>query len=172
MAAPTLPLVTAEEYLNSSDMWLEWEFDNGVLLPRHFGSSEHSRLIMRLGLLVSHEEWLTPYATLVVRIPGANRYRVPDVCCYPSDKRPPEDLDQQRPPLAIFEVLSRSDELREVKRKCADYRALGVDYVFLVDPDDETVVIPSGPGFAAVDTISFEHEGRRAEITLADLFAQ
>lgn len=30
--APTLPLVSADDYFNQN-LWKEWEFDNGVLVP-------------------------------------------------------------------------------------------------------------------------------------------
>lgn len=167
--APTLPLVTVEDYFKNG-LWKEWEYDNGVLVPRHSGSPEHARLAGRLIKLLAGVDWLVPFTGQILSIPWDRRYRVPDVSFYPDGVGPGESLENQVPPAVIFEVLSPSDPMVEMRSKCAEYQRLGIPHIYIVSPADRGVLVPHGIGFLPVEKIEIEVNGRRAEISIEDLF--
>lgn len=165
-------MVTAQEYLDSTDLIKEWEWESGELLRRQFPTPDHARLIARTGILLSRYDWLTSYAgTFVVPVPAENRFRVPDVCCYDASYRPPKELDELLPPPVVFEVLSKSDPVSGLQRKCADYRSLGIEQVFIVHPEERVVLVPRRGGFESVESVEFEIGGNRADLTLQELFS-
>jgi Uma2 family endonuclease len=126
-----------------------------------------ARIIVLLG---RYGGQLTPYAGFVLSV-TQTRFRVPDVVCYPADVSPGDDLDQQPPPLAIFEILSRTDPLSEMQAKCQEYSGLGVQHIFIVDYANRAVLVPQGAGFLPLEnSVSFSVKADKITISFADLF--
>ena len=65
---------------------------------------------------------------------SATRFRVPDVTVIDRD-RPIEQI-LTHPPIAVFEVLSPEDSLQRLKRRLADYQAMGIPEIWVIDPQD------------------------------------
>jgi len=170
-AAPSLPPVTVEEYLDGG-LWAEFEYEDGVLVPRNSGARDHARMVAHLcQWLGSYRAHVTAYAALVLSISWKASYRVPDVCCYPADIEPGETLENQPPPLAIFEVLSKTDWMSEIQEKCDEYTRLGVAHIFIVDPHRRAVLAPQGGGLPAIESaIGFSCGEETISIAFSDLF--
>jgi len=170
--APALPFVSVDEYFEQN-LWKEWEFDNGVLVPRNSGSRDHARMIIHLGKLLEASGVLTAYAGFVLSIPWTSKYRVPDVCCYPAGVDPGNTLEQQPPPLVVFEVLSKTDPIAEMRSKCSEYIRLGIRHIYIVDPAAMVVLVPQGNGFPELDgtSIDFQVGSSAVSISIRDLFA-
>jgi len=168
--APSLPSVSEDEYFEDG-LWAEFEYVNGTLVPRNIGSRDHARMVSRIDQLLGHYPQIQAYAGFVLSIPWRNTYRVPDICCYPADVDPAETLENQPPPLAIFEVQSKTDTLSNMVEKCDEYHRLGVLHVFIVDPAQLAVLVREGKGLPAKDTdIEFGAADWQVVIGLADLF--
>jgi Uma2 family endonuclease len=61
------------------------------------------------------------------------RFRVPHVTIL--DRAQPTEQIITHPPLAVFEILSPEDRIQRMLRKLADYEAMGIPEVWVVDPD-------------------------------------
>jgi len=134
MSTTTAAPVSVEEYLNSSyepDM----EYVDGELEERNVGEIEHSRVIKHImkWFLKHEEEWNVELLPDVRTQVGPTRYRVPDIvlCSRSSqDKRIVREA-----PLVIIEVLSPEDRISRYHQRIADYRAMGVQAIWVVDPE-------------------------------------
>ncbi len=134
----TAALVSVDEYLGRS-YEPDREYVAGRIVERHVGEYLHSRLQTLIGVVLHALEARHRVRALVeqrLRVeaaPGAERYRVPDVCL----ARWPLALDRgvlAAPPLVIVEVLSPDDTLREVMEKTGEYLRLGAGKVYVADP--------------------------------------
>jgi Uma2 family endonuclease len=67
---------------------------------------------------------------------GPRRYRVADVAILDADV--PQEPVPSYPPLIVFEVLSPEDRLSCVRTRLADFVAMGVPEVWLIDPKTAT----------------------------------
>lgn len=137
-SAPVLPLVSVDEYLNSS--WHpDKEYVDGVLVDRTVPTISHA-LLQRL-LIRLFEQFEEPYR--FVALPEARtqvvegaRYRIPDVLLCP---RPlPKGKVVDVVPVAVIEIVSPEDRIHETHRRFRDYAEIGVRGIFLLDPEDYT----------------------------------
>ena len=65
-------------------------------------------------------------------------------------------------------TLSPDDSYRDTERRAADYRAMGVEAIWLIDPDTRTGRQCVGDTWTAATTLRVP--GTPVEIDLADLF--
>jgi Uma2 family endonuclease len=133
MGSTAATLISVEEYLNSNYR-PDREYLEGILLERNLGEYDHSRLQMKLGnhLCNREEEWgirVVPEQRVQVK---PNRFRVPDLCVL--RRGAPVEQIFTRPPFLCIEILSKDDRMSEMQERIDDYLALGVDYVWLLDP--------------------------------------
>ena len=125
-------MIAIEQYLRTSYR-PELDYVDGELLDRNGGLYDHSRTLGAF-LFYLHEllnprgAWALP--TLRIRV-SATRVRVPDVCVFLAD---PEEQVPTKPPFLCIEVLSREDRMSRIQEKVEDYLAMGVSYVWVVDP--------------------------------------
>lgn len=169
-AAPTLPL-SVDEYLDSG-LDSEFEYVEGVLVPRGGGSPVHAFMIAALsGLLDAYQHTITVYVALTLNV-SPERYRVPDVCFYAISDKPDFEREPSIPPRAIFEILSPSDPLDRILDKCSEYRELGVEFIFIVDPKRRKIYAPQRGGLPALETevIRIDVGSTVIEIRASDLF--
>ncbi len=100
---------------------------------RHLGTRDHSkwRQAVQYWFLMHAHEWNTiGLPELRIRI-GPRRYRISDVAIL--DRDAPDEQVPSHPPLAIFEVLSPEDRLHRGRVRLADYAAMGVPEIWLID---------------------------------------
>jgi Uma2 family endonuclease len=129
---PTETLISVEEYLTSSYR-PDCEYIDGQIRERNLGEKDHGRLQLLLGayFLARQNQWGT-YAIVEQRVqvkPG--RYRIPDVCVALGD---PHEQILTKPPFICIEILSPEDRMSRVEERIDDYLAMGVPYVWLLDP--------------------------------------
>ena len=107
-------------------------------------------------------------AELRVQI-SATRFRVADVCvCRTSD--PPDPIVQVAPLLCI-EVLSPGQSMGRIQAVVDDYLRMGVENVWLVDPETRRAWTADGSGLHQVLEVLLI-EGTQIRVPLADIWAE
>jgi Uma2 family endonuclease len=130
----TTHLVSVEEYLHTS-FEHDAEYVEGRIVYRSVPKKPHSKmqafLLLKLhgiGRPLGYKVW--PEQRIRTKASPA-RYRVPDLCV--TFGEPDEDVFTD-PPYLCIEILSPDDLAAEVSAKADEYLALGVPYVWVVDP--------------------------------------
>jgi Uma2 family endonuclease len=159
-SAPTLPVVSVDEYLATS-YHPDVEYVDGTLVEKGMPTVPHN-LLERILLF-----WFAPYeqrmrfkAMHEVRtvIVERARYRLPDVVLIP---RPLRSEICNVAPWAVIEIVSPDDTIRRTRARLLDYAQLGVRHIVQMDPEEyvahrfengsvietrfETLELPSGP---------------------------
>ncbi|MBV8812801.1 MAG: Uma2 family endonuclease [Acidobacteriaceae bacterium] len=127
----TVPaIVSLEEYLHT-EYSPDCEYIDGTIVERNVGKGKHSytqsELLVRLRQILS-----APGKVVLVeqrtRV-SESRVRIPDVCVV-------SKLEEvtTKAPLLCVEVLSPDDRWNRVHASIADYQAMGVPCVWVVDP--------------------------------------
>jgi len=134
MSTTTTAPVSVEEYLHSS-YEPDVEYVDGQLEERNVGEIEHSDVIAAImDWFQRHaKEWQIRVRPNVRTQVSPTRFRVPDiVICRRSsqDKRIVREA-----PLVVIEVLSPEDRIGRYQQRIADYHAMGVRGVWVVDPE-------------------------------------
>jgi Uma2 family endonuclease len=134
MATTTAATVSVEEYLRGT-YEPDVEYVDGQLEERNAGEIEHCDVIAAImDWFQRHaKEWQIRVRPDVRTQVSPTRYRVPDVaiCSRSShDKRIVREA-----PLVIIEVLSPEDRISRYHQRIADYRAMGVKAIWVVDPE-------------------------------------
>ena len=144
-----------EEYLHTS-FEPECEFLDGGLVDRYAGDLPHSttmaNMIFRLQALRAR---LGVRALPIIRICiTPTRYRVADVAVWRDD-----NLGDARiptvPPFLAVEILSPEDRMTRMLPKIQEYLAFGIEYVWLIDPEEKSALIftHESPGGSVVADI-------------------
>ena len=126
-------LLSVEEYLNTSYS-PDKEYRDGVLVERNVGDESHAALQALLTIFIGNrrKEWkIFVYTELRIRV-RESWFPLPDVCVYARPR--PEERYPSTPPLLWVEILSPTDAMVEVWKKADELVALGVPYVWIIDP--------------------------------------
>ena len=130
--------ISVEEYLSSS-YEPDCDFVDGVLEERNLGEWNHSRLQSALSRYLGNRErqwnvWVVPEQRIRV---GPTRFRIPDVCVYLRGG----EIEQVpiKPPLVCIEILSPEDRWTRVEKRIEDSLAMGVEKVWVFDPQERRV---------------------------------
>jgi len=136
MAAETaLPLVSVEEYLNTSYPDGDREYVDGMIVERNVGTLPHSLLQK---ILLKHFAGYENLGFVVLpecrtRVAAA-RFRVPDIVLIPHPfNRRAKFYDGA--PIAVVEILSPDDRLNSVMMRFQEYDTLGVRFIIQMDPE-------------------------------------
>ena len=158
--------MTVEEYLHTAFDGLDREYRDGEIVERSLPDRLHS---LAQGLLVayfiskrSQKLWTYPELRLRLR---ERVFRVPDLSVFhPLD---PEDLVPSTPPFITIEILSPEDRMSEVRAKLEEYRAWGVQHVWMLDPHQRRMYTCDA-GLVEVPTLRVPELG--LEVTPVDAF--
>jgi Uma2 family endonuclease len=164
----TISRVRLEEYLDLS-FRPDREYVDGEIRERNVGKWEHARVQALLAAwFVNHEkEWATASSTEQrVRV-SASRVRVPDLVVLVAGAQP-EVVTQ--PPLLVVEILSPDDSYSDTQERAQDYRAMGVETIWIVDPKTRTGRMCRGAEW--VESNRLEVKGTPLYVELADIFSQ
>jgi Uma2 family endonuclease len=134
--APTIPLVSAEEYLNSG-YHPEMEYVEGVLVERSVPTIAHGLLQVLLTLCLGPYRRQLRFALLSetrTQIVEGARYRIPDLMLCPLPLAPGNVVNSI--PWAVIEILSPDDRLSEQLVRFRDYKRIGVLHMVLLDPEE------------------------------------
>jgi Uma2 family endonuclease len=124
--------IPVSEYLDTT-FRPDREYVDGELRERNVGKWEHARIQWLLALWFgNHEsEWNVIGSTEQRLQVSPARVRVPDLVVLRPGPQP-EVLTQ--PPLLVIEILSPDDSYSDLQERCQDYRQMGVQTVWIVDP--------------------------------------
>jgi Uma2 family endonuclease len=130
MASRTL--ISVEEYLRTSYR-PDCDYVDGEVLERNVGEKDHSSLQKKIILYLGAREsqlGICVFPEQRVQI-SATRFRIPDVCVTLGE---PNEQIFTKPPFICIEILSPEDRWPRVQERIDDFLAMGVPYVWVLDP--------------------------------------
>ena len=130
----TTTYIPIEVYLQA-DYEADVDYVDDHIEERNLGTDGHSKwqLAIQLWFSINAEIWNVLVRPELRLRTAARRYRVADVAIL--DAEAPQEDVPTHPPLIVFEVLSPEDRLSRVKTRLADFAAMGVAQIWLVDPE-------------------------------------
>jgi Uma2 family endonuclease len=171
MAVLTVPkTISVEKYL-STVYRPDCDFVDGHLEKRNLGELDHSTIQTLLAAwFVRHDvEWGTrTRVELRVQVLGA-RYRVPDVCVL--NRHQPQQQVVRQAPLICIEVLSPEDTLNRLRVRVSDYLRMGVEHVWIIDPEKREGTICTPDSWIKVQDGKFVVPGTEIYVPLDEIFA-
>ncbi len=90
---------------------------------------------------------------------------IPDVTVVDRDQ--PVEQVLTRPPFAVFEVLSPDDTLPRTMQRLADFAAMGIGQIWVVDPETAKFYRYAGGGLA--EATQFGEPGERVRFAVAEI---
>jgi len=166
--AETGTLISVEEYLRTSTD-PDCEYVDGVLEERAVGEYDHATWQMMIAAFFTarQTEWgIKARPELRVRV-APNRFRVPDVTIL--DRNLPIEQIVTHPPLAVFEILSPEDTMMRTLVRLADYEAMGIGAIWVIDPSKQKYLLYRG-GQLTPGTV-FELPGSDFKVPFAEIEA-
>jgi Uma2 family endonuclease len=157
-----------QEYLDRSYR-PDREYVDGEIRERNVGKWQHARLQWLLGAwFFTHEkEWgITGSTEQRVRV-AENRVRVPDLVVLAAGPQPEILTD---PPLLVIEILSPDDSYSDTQERAQDYRKMGVETVWIIDPKTRSGRMCSGVEW--VESQRLEVKSTPLYVSLPDIFSQ
>lgn len=145
------------------------EYVDGEIRERNVGKWEHARVQWLLAVWFgAHEkEWGIIGSTEQRMLVSQNRVRVPDLVVLNAGPQPDVLTD---PPLLVIEILSPEDTYSDTQERAQDYRAMGVETIWIIDPKTRTGRMCSGPDW--VESPRLAVKGTPLHVVLADIFNQ
>lgn len=169
MATAPLPL-SIDEYLHSSYK-PDLDFVDGTLEERNVGTYDHGKVqgwIVHIFTLHARQWGTDPVVEQRIRV-RANQVRVCDVAVLRAEA-PPEPVTTT-PPLICIEVLSPDDRLSRTKLLLADYLAMGVQNIWLVDPIYRAAFTYDAEGLHEADPVQLTVADTPIRVDLTETFA-
>ena len=165
----TATLVTVEEYL-AHTYEPDCDFIAGVLEERNVGQKDHSKVQLRIAawfLNRSQSLRLASFVEIRIKV-SSNRYRIPDVTV----TRLPEPEEQvfTSPPYICIEILSPDDSFSKVQTRVHDYFLMGVENIWILDPQQKTAWICKGDSMHPVNGDSISTLDEVVSVPLKDIF--
>jgi Uma2 family endonuclease len=162
------PLVTVEEYLHTSYR-PDCEYVDGRIEERNVGKWEHARVqwLLAAWFFTHEKEWgITGSTEQRIRV-SQTRIRVPDLVVLTAGPQPDVLID---PPLLVIEILSPDDTYSDTQERAQDYRAMGVEAVWIIDPKTRSGRMCSGMDW--VEATRLEVTGTPLFVDLPEIFRQ
>jgi Uma2 family endonuclease len=131
MAGATL--VSVEEYLRT-DYKPACDYIDGVLRQKSMPAFDHGEAQFAVCFLIRRFGGFTANAELTCRVRDG-KYLVPDVAVMSLGDI--QDPYPTRPIHLCVEILSPEDRFSDTVAKCAEYHAWGVQYSWIIDPDNK-----------------------------------
>jgi Uma2 family endonuclease len=145
------------------------EYVDGEIRERNVGKYEHARVQALLAAWFNqHEKAWGAQVVIEQRVQvSPTRVRIPDVALLTLDAQPDVIVD---PPILIIEILSPDDSYSDTQERAQDYRAMGVETVWIIDPTTRTGRMCSGAEW--VEAARLEVKGTPLYVNLPDIFSQ
>jgi Uma2 family endonuclease len=160
--------IPLHEYLDTSYR-PDREYVDGELRERNVGKWEHARLQWLLAAwFANHEkEWgITGSTEQRVQV-SETRVRIPDLVVLTAGPQPDVLTDS---PLLVIEILSPDDTYSDTQERAQDYRRMGVETVWIIDPKTRSGRVCSGAQW--VDSERLEVKDTPLFVNLPTLFSQ
>jgi Uma2 family endonuclease len=162
-------LLSIDEYLRTS-YHPDADYVDGEIEERNLGEYEHGRLQGMIGALFSTKEEAWGIDTVLaqrIRV-RSTRVRVADVAILRADA--PYEPVTVTPPLLCVEVLSPEDRLPRAKLVLADYLAMGVENIWLIDPLRRGAFTFDADGLHIADPANLSVPGTPIRVDLTEAF--
>lgn len=171
----TLPnteeLWTVREYLRTS--WSpDREFVDGRIEERNLGEKEHSILQRFLTVLfaINRSGWGVEVFPELRTQTKARSFRVPDVLVVHAGEKFERYVTQ--PPLIAVEILSPEDSMSAMQAKAAEYRAFGIEHIWIIDPEPRIAYRYADGAFEEVRAGELTVTGTAIRVELSEMFAE
>ena len=167
MSARTL--ISVEDYLATA-YEPDCDYVDGHIEERNVGEVTHARLQARItAYLLTHYEVKGLVVMTEVRVQvRTGRFRVPDVCVTVGE--PGEEV-LTKPPFICLEILSPEDRMSRVEVRINDYLAMGVPYVWVLDPETkQAFTATAATGLQEVKSGVLKTEKPAIEVPLGEIF--
>ena len=155
----TKVLMDVEEYLRTSFDGADCEYLDGEVVERNRGELPHGRIQGRLiYLLTQMESGLGIQVVPEIRIQiHPRRYRVADIAIWRAGNI--GERIPTVPPFLVIEILSAEDRLVRMQPKIQEYLSIGVEWIWLIDPEEEKAICYSekNPTGVLCDTLKTEN---------------
>ena len=164
----TVIQIPLDEYLGKNYR-PDREYVDGEIRERNVGKYEHARIQALLAAWFNQHEkaWGAQVVTEQrVRV-SPTRVRIPDVALLTLGSQPDVIVE---PPLLIVEILSPDDSYSDTQERSQDYRKMGVETVWIIDPKTRTGRMCSGAEW--VEATRLEVKGTPLYVNLPDIFSQ
>jgi Uma2 family endonuclease len=160
--------IPLHEYLSTS-FRPDREYVDGEVRERNVGKYEHARVQALLAAWFHQHErdWQIQVVTEQRVQVSPTRFRIPDVALLPLGPQP--DVITQ-PPLLVIEILSPDDTYSDTQERAQDYRAMGVETVWIIDPKTRSGRMCSGVDW--VESARLAVKGTPLYVDLPDIFGQ
>jgi Uma2 family endonuclease len=160
--------IPLNEYLGNSYR-PDCEYVDGEIRERNVGKYEHARIQALLARWFgNHElEWGVQVVTEQRVQVSMARVRIPDVALLTLGTQPDVIVD---PPLLVIEILSPDDSYSDTQERAHDYRAMGMETVWIIDPKTRSGRMCSGAEW--VEAQRLEVKGTPLYVNLPEIFSQ
>jgi len=141
--------VSIEEYLNTSYR-PDVEYIDGELRPKNSTlevdpmaqwAHAHLQALISAWFVQHQDEWGVLAGVEARTRIRTSAYRLPDVVLV---KAAPERGTITEAPFIVIEILSPGDTYSETQRRARDYQEMGVENIWLIDPDTRTARVCKG----------------------------
>ncbi len=148
------------------------DYVDGEVQERNLGEIPHSGLQTFFATLfsINRKLWgVRAFTEQRVQV-SKSRFRIPDVCVLKLGASP--DPIVRTPPLLCIEILSPEDTFSRTQERIADYSAMGVEHVWLIDPVRRRVWVTEKRMQREVESDALTIEGTPIRITLQEIFSE
>ena len=163
-------MISVDEYLTTAYR-PDCDYVNGIVEERNVGQKDHAKLQFR----IPNWFWMRGKSLGLLALPdwrlrvAQDRYRVPDVCVVALPE--PEGPVLVDPPYIVIEILSPDDTLGKLQERLDDYLAIGVENIWVINPDNKRGWQASVQGLFERHDGVFRTTDSRVAMPLADLFS-
>jgi Uma2 family endonuclease len=148
-----------EEYLRSSFDGSDCEYLDGEIVERNMGELPHGDVQVNLAVLLRQlRRQLGIRVVTEIRIQiHSRRYRVADIAVWRDDNI--GSNIPTAPPFLAIEILSPEDRMVRMLPKIQEYLSIGVEWVWVVDPEEKSALSYSqtNPAGAVCDVLRTEN---------------
>ena len=166
-----MSIISVNAYLATSYR-PDCDYIEGEVRERNFGERPHSVMQGILaGVIHSNQRaWHVLGALELTLKITEDRYRIADIAVL-CRSAPPEGITTIAP-LICIEVISRQDTMIGMFERLEDYRRMGVEHVWLIDPSNRHAYIATARGLHAPPHGEYTIPGTLIRISLAEVFAE
>jgi len=167
---PTGTLISVEQYLATSYR-PDCDYVDGSIEERNLGEWDHGKLQAAITAYfyqrrISWNISVAPEQRVQV---SPMRFRIPDVCIVLGE---PDGQVFRSPPFICIEILSKDDRMSQMQQRIDDYLAMGVSYVWVLDPSGPRVYVSTpAAGLHEFKGDVLRTENPSLELPLAEVFA-
>jgi Uma2 family endonuclease len=164
-------LISIEEYLHTNYK-PDVHFVDGEIEERNVGEYDHGKIQLLLGTIFSNNEdaWGTDAVTEQRIRVNASRVRICDLAILRLGA--PREQVTETPPLLCIEILSPEDRLSRAQLVLADYFAMGVPNIWLIDPYKREAYTFTAHGLQPAEPTLLTVPGTPIQVDLSALFAK